>query len=333
MTKALFLRGRPGSSTVMIPSWLWDKDVFVYEDAPAGDVRQKDADLLEHAKQYKPDVIFYMSVCPRDGQIIGHENLEGIPRTSTLRHLREIAPTVHVCSDGGDPGWINGLAHYVDTFSAHVNIDGVKDWPLAGKKNAMVALTPCPPVEVQVLPLSYRQVDFGYFGSMGVGTKRHALCEELKRTAGLKVWVRKCLSSAAADSYEDYCAHLRCFRISFNTAWSGDEQHTHVKGRVVESGWMGCCLLETAGSKTRDWFTPEVDYWEYEDAAEAAKMVKELLATDISQHLADNLRRKAMENHNPRKFWQQACELVGVSIKESNDDSSRHGAGYANLLH
>src|SRR5271165_727395 len=270
MTKALFLRGRPGSSTVMTPSWPWTKDVFVYEDAPAGDIRQKDTELLEYAKQSKPGIIFYMSVCPRDGQMYGGESNEGIPHTNTLLKLRTIAPLVHVCSDGGDPGWIKALRYYDarECFDAQVNIDGVKDWPLAGRSNAMVALCPCPPVNVQVLPLSERPVPFGYTGSMGLGTKRHQLCEQLKVSAGLQVHVRQCLSAKTADPYEEYMRRLASYRISFNTAWSGDEQHTHVKARVSESGWMGCCLLETAGSKTRDWFEPEVDYFEYENAAD-----------------------------------------------------------------
>ena len=318
MTKALFLRGRPGSSTVMIPSWPWQKDVFVYEDAPAGDIRQKDRLLLEVTRQAKPDVIFYMSVCPRDRQLDGWEAWEGITLPCTLRCLRSESPVVHICSDGGDSGWQKALKHYEkeNCFDASINIDGVKDWPASGgNKNAMSALTPCPPVDPPVLvrPLEDREIAFGYFGSMGIGTKRHQLAEELKRTAGLKTWTRKCLSNPQAATYRTYCQWVSRCRINFNTAWSGDEQHTHVKGRVVESGHLGCCLMETAGSKTRDWFVPGEDYCEYTDAADCAARVKELLA-DLprAQAMADSLRYKVTTRYNATRFWQQACDMVGV---------------------
>ena len=224
-----------------------------------------------------------------------------------------------VCCDGGDSGWTVLLHryYYSECFDSIVNIDGVLDWPLKDKKGCWVGLNPWPwPQDLPIKPLAERSVLFGFHGAIGLGTRRWKMCEELKRTADLLPVARGCVSSPGCMPYRDYCKELTEFRIGLNMAWSGTESCLHVKGRVLEYGWAGCCLLENKDSWTKSWFTPGEDYVEYDDKADAANKVRLLNENGrlIAQEIADNLRRKVSEQHNATKFWTRVLDEVGVKI-------------------
>ena len=318
--KALLLRGRPGGSSIVLSTWPWERVEFRYEDATTGDIRQRDAEILALAKETQPDVIISVVICPRQRQLSGQEPNEGIPLYSTFRRLRDFAPSIHVCLDGGDVGWRLPLLYYAERecFDAHVNIDGVRDWPLAMHKNCAVELAPVAfPTDLPVLPLAGRRVDFGFNGATGEGTRRWKLCKELERTAGLTWLERVCYSKGTCIDYREYCQRLTCMKIALNMAWSGNETVKHVKARVSEAALAGCCLLETAGSCTRDWFEPGHDYVEYESPEDAAAKVRVLLG-DLprAQVVTDMHRRKVIEQHNPAAFWTRVLSLVGLKAPE-----------------
>ncbi len=61
-----------------------------------------DMEILQAAKDYKPDVIFY----------VGAAAGEGLPSIETLRELRKLAPSVNFGWDFADPPWFPLLDTY-----------------------------------------------------------------------------------------------------------------------------------------------------------------------------------------------------------------------------
>jgi spore maturation protein CgeB len=95
--------------------------------------------------------------------------------------------------------------------------------------------------------------------------------------------------------------------------WSGVSEVGQVKGRVLEAGWAGACLLEHADSPTRNWFTPGVDYAVYRDRNEALMAVHQLLYSDrgvTAQRMADNLARRVRAEHSAEIFWGRVWEAL-----------------------
>jgi hypothetical protein len=314
--KALFLVGRPGHSTVIMNSYSWEKTFFRFEDEANGDTRQKDDELIRRVEEEAPDVCIYIAVCLSPKQFDGSEPHKGVPYDSTFRKVRDTCPSVMICCDGGDVGWERLLHRYHDgnCFDLMVDIDGVLDWPLKDKPGCFVGLNPWPwPADLPIKALSRRSVDFGFHGALGLGSRRWQMCEELKRTAGLSVHARGCVSDPCTMPYNEYARRISEFKIALNMAWSGMETCLHVKGRVLEYGFAGCCLLENRGSWAKEWFTPGVDYIEYEDAGHAAGLAQELLA-DLhrSQVFADNLRKKVNEQYNAERFWTSVLGKAGI---------------------
>jgi hypothetical protein len=106
--------------------------------------------------------------------------------------------------------------------------------------------------------------------------------------------------------------------MSLNIAWSGTEATLQVKGRVVESALAGCCLLETKGAPTKDWFTPGVDYLEYGDQFEAEQIIRRLQnEPEATQAMGQALRAKVLNNHTPEKFWNRIFERIGLNVAVS----------------
>ena len=315
--KALFLVGRPGHSTVIMNSWPWEKTFFRFEDEANGDTRQKDVELIEAVRQAKPDLVVYIAVCLSKKQLDGSEPFKGIPYDATFKLVRHLAPTVMICCDGGDYGWEPLLHRYYDggCFDCMVNIDGVLGWPLKDKKNCFVGLNPWPwPKDLSIKPLSERSVNFGFHGALGLGSRRWQMCRDLFVTAGLSAHARDCVSSPTCMPYAEYARRISEFKIALNMAWSGLETCLHVKGRVLEYGFAGCCLLENRGSWTREWFEEGEDYWSYTDAADAARWAKVLLDDlPMAQAVADNLRKKVSEQYSAEKFWSSVVKKVGVN--------------------
>jgi len=258
--------------------------------------------MLDKARAYQPNLIVYIG--SRWGQM---------PSMAALAHLNNsLAPMVHICSDAADPPWWDLLNeyHYAGCFRVQVAIDGSKRWPLSDSQ--ITLLTPVDPVSFPELkPHSERAVVCGYAGNPGSGngSRRTAVLSDLLSARAIDLRIR----SNLPFTYEAYCAYLATCRMSLNIAYSGTEAATQVKGRVVESALAGCCLLETEGSPTADWFTPGVDYLTYADASDALRIIRMLAnEPEVTQKYADNLRSKLLADHTPERFWQKIFDRVGV---------------------
>jgi len=257
--------------------------------------------MYERVRDFAPVLIVYV------GQRWGAQ-----PSISMLAQMHNnIAPMVHICSDAADPPWWDLLNayHYGGAFPPQVALDGSHKWPIS--QTQMTALTPVDPTDFPygTRPHTERGVPCGYAGNAGggAGSARTDLLTRLLEKRVLDIRIR----SDLPHTYEAYCDYLSRCRISLNTAWTGTESAMHVKGRILESGLAGCCVLETKGSPTADWFEPGIDYFEYENADHAAALIDRLSADPIlTQTIGSNLRKKVLLSHTPDKFWQRIIDKV-----------------------
>lgn len=274
-----------------------------------------DAEVYQAALDYQPDLIVYIG--SRWGEIVAIETLQNLNRN--------VAPTVHLCSDAADHPWWDLLEEYEakSCFALQVAIDGNKRWPLHAHPRGLTALTPFDPARYPLSkPHAERPVVFGYGGNLGGGpskdrkhpaSKRRLIIEECI-AGGLKVRERVDEgTSQYTVSYAEYAEYLRNCRLMLNIPFSGTQEHMQVKGRVVEAGMAGCVLLEHRGAPTSDWFTPGEDYLEYDSAAHAVQIAKQLAdKPDLSQAIGSRLRAKVLAEHGPLPFWSRVLERIGL---------------------
>lgn len=261
--------------------------------------------LYSRVKEWKPDFVVYI------GGVFGRQ-----PSAAALANItNRIAPMVLICSDAADIPWHEVLRRYTQTgaFALQVAIDGSHKWPDSSQH--MTALTPVDPAlfTQDNKPHSERGINCGFAGNGGggPGSKRTQLLAFLLQQRILDLRIR----SDLPYTYEAYCDYLGKCRISLNTAWTGTEAAMHVKGRVLESGLAGACLLETKGSPTSYWFRPGLDYLEYESPAEAAQIINRLAnEPEATQAMGDSLRRRVLAEHSPAQFWQRIFDRIGMKV-------------------
>lgn len=277
-----------------------------------------DAEVYQAAVDYQPDFIVYIG--SRWGEIVAIETLQALNRN--------VAPTVHLCSDAADHPWHDLLEEYAakGCFALQVAIDGNRAWPLEGR-GGLTALTPFDPSRFgEPRPHAARPIVFGYGGNMGgknaaegapperVSKRRKIL--DACIAGGLKIRVREDEgTSQFTASYQAFADFLGQCRITIDIPFSGTEQHMQVKGRVVEAGMCGCALLEHRGAPAKDWFTAGVDYLEYDSAAHALELVQRLARDpEASQAMAWRLRARVLGEHGPDKFWGRILERIGLAV-------------------
>lgn len=267
-------------------------DIIRYDTEEASETK-----LYADVKAAKPDFIIYI------GSAWGRQ-----PALATLTNINaKIAPMVHLCSDAADPPWWPLLREYAEKgcFALQVAIDGNDNWP--GAAQGLTLLTPVDPENFKVtLPHAVRPYGCGYGGNEGSpgGLRRNILWEVLKHNL-MQVRLRD------DSEYSGYCDFLVQSRMSLNIPHTGTEQKMHVKGRVIESGLAGCCLLEVVDSPTKKWFAPDAEYLEYASIDQLRGYIREL-APEETQRRGERLRAKIIAEHTPAIFWAKVLDRIGL---------------------
>ncbi len=266
-----------------------------YDDLP----HERHDELIDRAKEIAPDVIVFI------GAIEQYHN-KPVPRVDILKKFRDVAPTIHICSDASDYPWWTHLEDYDknECFDAQISIDGNNECPISGFKNGLVKLTPTDPSEFKPLPWEERTVQIGITGGMGHHERANLIAY---MTASPDVqWLKNV-------SYSEMAAFMCRSKISVNHAMNGTGDKFHVKGRVIETAWAGACLMERSNLHTGRWFKEGVEYIGYGDFKDADKKVKWAKANESEvQKMASLFHERVTKEHHPRIFWRDVFEIAGV---------------------
>lgn len=263
-----------------------------------------DEGLYRVAKEQRPEFIVYI------GSRWGPQ-----PSIYALTQLNNaVAPSIHLCSDAADPPWWDLLNEYhnAGAFALQVAIDGNPAWPLATKPRNLTALTPINPAYFGAPPLhENRAWACGYAGNAGSeGGMRRAILTDLAFNNALRMRLR----GNAPDGYQECCDFIKQCRMTLNVSFSGTETVHQVKGRVVEAGLAGSCLLEIFNGPAAHWFTPGVDYLTYSSAEEARALIAEHgQHPELTQQYGERLRNKILSEHSPVAFWSRVLKHAGIA--------------------
>lgn len=255
--------------------------------------------LYEEVARANPDFIIYI------GTRWGPQ-----PSIAALSKINaHVAPMVHLCSDAADPPWWDLLRDYdrEGCFAVQVAIDGNDQWP--GAERGLTLLTPVDPSNFDVrLRHQHRPINCGYGGNPGGerSARRMILWESASHNL-----LHFRMRDGAAETYADYCTYLLQCRMSLNIPHTGTETKMHVKGRVVESGLAGCCVLEVAGSPVSKWFKPDVEYLEFASVEQLRSYMRDLTPAETERR-GDALRERVLAEHTPAIFWGKVLARIGM---------------------
>ena len=258
-----------------------------------------DQGMLNAADTFKPDAIIYTS---------RHAG-PTLASTSTFLRLRKIAPTIHMLHDGSEALWKPLLHEYreKEVFTVTVNIDGNSDWESG--PNDITALTPiAPSFYANQKPLLERPIKFGFAGGYSSPSRRE-IVEYLVEHAGLVIPPR----NEKYGSYQAYADFLCSCQIVLNVSYTGSDNDTQVKGRVIETGLAGCVLLDNYLSKSWKWFSSDRDFMSYQNKDLVPAMIgyaKTPRAADRLENLAANLQEQVHNKHTPAVFWPRVLERI-----------------------
>lgn len=267
-----------------------------YDDRP----HEQQHEIVSHARNYAPDVIVYIGAI---------EEMHGIPvlEIGILKQLRDIAKTIHICGDASHKPWWPLLESYEvhGCFDVQVSIDGNFETPLAKFKSGIVKLTPIDPSLFSPKPWHERSELIAFAGNCGNPNEERAIwISQLIATTGMS-WVHD-----SNRTWIDLYASLGNCKVSINFAKSnGTGNMFHVKGRVVETGFAGACLLERKNPHTAHWFDPNVDYFEYENLSDAVQKIEWAKEnTSLLETMARKFHDRVVTEHHPSIFWKGVFE-------------------------
>lgn len=278
--KALFITPVGTDLNLLVAAWdLWNEPAMhkTYDlwDAP------DDKSILQTARDLVPDVMFFL------GGTVG----AGLPLHDTLRTLRTIAPSVHLCWDAADNPWHDMLDAYKkgECFNLQVGIDGGLPPSID-----MATLTP-----IDTRPYSpygdERLIRCAFSGQVMFADKhpRAGVLIPLL-SAGLVAYRPR-----AFGPYSDYANYIKGCQILLNISHTGSGDGYHINVRAVEAGFAGCALLEMKQGPICDWM-PEEALFLYANVEEAAEIIKSAEVVNKATALGVYVR----ENYNPKRIYE-----------------------------
>lgn len=260
-----------------------------------------DERILEQARQFMPTHVVWLGVCGG-----AYET-----RKETFKELRRNARTIALVPEASHPDWDRLIQTFYDydCFDLIVNLDGNSAWNDRGMGLTTLAIYDQRPyAKYRDFEWRKRPIDVGFCGGSGsFGTMRQKLTDHL-REAGVLTELR---FVDIPGTYQVYADFLMNCKIVVNAAGSGNDRSLHVKGRVIEAGLAGCCLLEQSDSPTWQWFGVG-SFFEFTDPEHCQWLINDLLKGSADRALcaAENLAREVRTNYSPEKLWGQIFERV-----------------------
>jgi hypothetical protein len=271
---------------------------IIYDDRP----HERQGEFVQMARDLEPRLKLIVYI----GAIERYHNRPCLT-PEILKKLREVAPTVHICSDGCEQVWWDLLYQYdkVGCFDTQVSIDGETETPISKFRNGMVLLTPTDPRVFIYKPWEQRARIAGMSGTPGFG-ERANLIRTLRMKIGMP-WKER------EGTYADMAKFLCDCRMTVNSPINGSGTKDHVKGRVIEAAWAGCCLFERKNRVTAGWFQPGEDYVEYDDPDDCISKIDWARRNDAeAKAIGERLREAVMRRHSPDAFWSRVIQLANT---------------------
>lgn len=281
--KALFLTSEGSDLDTLVSAWGLSNEPAVHRTFNL----QEDADdksILRDVKAVKPDIIFYIAAT----------HGKGLPSHDTLRALRKIALSIHLCWDATDWPWHEPLNGYKagECFDLQVAIDGAKNAP-----TDMATLAPIDTSHYRGGSVRYSRCRFAGQNAARAqfASDQHPRFDILTPLieAG---WVE--YRQRVDGPYNDYVEFIMGSEILLNVAHTGSGDAYHVKQRVLEAAFAGCALLEMRQAPTTDWI-PEELLLLYSDAEEAEHQIHTATLMDKRTGLTAYVR----EHYSPEKIY------------------------------
>lgn len=117
-------------------------------------------------------------------------------------------------------------------------------------------------------------------------------------------------SQESPVSLARYAEILRKSRISLNFSHAAYGTH-QFKGRVLEVMFSGAMLMENKNSETTQFFTPSVDYVDFDSKEDLADKLRFYAEHEQErQEIALAGHQKAIEQYNYRTLWQKVMEKL-----------------------
>lgn len=111
------------------------------------------------------------------------------------------------------------------------------------------------------------------------------------------------------NTYHLYAGFLMNTKFVINSSGSSGDKSNHVKGRVLEAGLAGCCLLEDSKSPIDKWFSDDC-YFKYNEPWDCEMIIRELLDNPEAKKRAKNLAKEVREKYNPKKLWKEILDQL-----------------------
>lgn len=238
------------------------------------------------------------------------------PSLDELIKMNEISPLVQILSDGGDTPWHEETIRWRDAFTTIVSIDGNPNWP--SRQCDLTLLTPIDPRYFDNMfgeQNPVRDVLLGFAGGIGHGPRGLVMNHLLEKGLLTHRWHSPTTSykgyEGNAASYKEYADFMRRCKMVINNSMTSNGLN-HIKGRVLEAGWAGACLLEDKNPITPLWLKPGKHYIEYNDHEHAAQLVEELKSEpEKIDETARALQEEIIRNHSPKVFWGKVLDKIG----------------------
>lgn len=258
--------------------------------------------VLQEALEFKPTHVICLGACGSPYDI----------QKETFKQLRKTAKTILLCPEASHPEWHKLIQSYYDydCLDLIVNLDGAY-WEQQDKGHTTLAIYGVEPYRKYPYRIwQKRPINVGFCGGVGgPGTMRLKLLDYLKEQKLVTIFN----FIETRGTYQQYADFMMSCKIVVNCAGSSGDRSKHVKGRVVEAGLAGACLLEEVGSPIAKWIR-EGSYFTFHGLEDCKNQIEFLLSHPEQARIsASYLHDDVIMDFHPKRQWQKIFSLLNRS--------------------
>jgi hypothetical protein len=227
--------------------------------------------------------------------------------------LKRKGKVIYYCCEASNPDWWPKLNEIKDSVDLIVNVDGNDAYKDA---HTTLAIYGQKAFDRPWTVWSIRPIPVGWCGGYdpnGITSRDRLLrhFNDQRVRLGPYPMIVKFPFIELPNTYHLYADFLMNTKFVINCSGSSGDKSHHVKGRVLEAGLAGCCLLEDNKSPISKWFSEDC-YFTYNEPEDCELLIRDLMAHPEEAKLrAANLRHEVIEKYNPKKLWTEIFELCG----------------------